>query len=212
MKIVAISDVHGKWNKLSIPDCDILISAGDFSFKGEPHMVRDFHKWLSKQDAGHIISVMGNHELWVESNFNLAKQMVHEIDPTIHFLEEGLVEIEGIKIYGSAIQPTFFNWAYNRNRGQEIAAHWARIPDDTNILITHGPMYGILDMCPDGSQVGCQDLFARHLQLENLKLHICGHIHYSAGEKYFNGVKYINAAICDEQYMPTNPVRIIEWN
>ena len=66
MKIILISDVHGKWNKLEIPECDILISAGDYSFTGEQHMVRDFHKWMSKQPAKHKISVQGNHEKWVE--------------------------------------------------------------------------------------------------------------------------------------------------
>ncbi len=72
MKIVAISDVHCKWNKVVIPECDILISAGDYSFQGEPHVVVDFHKWLNKQPAKHKISVQGNHEKQVEKNFALS--------------------------------------------------------------------------------------------------------------------------------------------
>lgn len=78
MRICAISDTHGKWNKLKIPECDILISAGDYSFRGESHMVKNFHKWLNKQDAGQIISVQGNHELWVQSNFQEAKDIAEK--------------------------------------------------------------------------------------------------------------------------------------
>ena len=73
MRVVAISDVHGKWNKLTIPPCNVLVSTGDYSFRGEKHMVKDFHTWLNKQPADHIISVQGNHEVWVEQNFEEAK-------------------------------------------------------------------------------------------------------------------------------------------
>lgn len=73
-KIVAISDVHNKFNKISIPECDILISSGDYSFQGSTSEVKNFHKWLDKQPAKHIISVQGNHEKGVESNFDLSKR------------------------------------------------------------------------------------------------------------------------------------------
>src|SRR5271170_4285418 len=98
MKICAISDVHCKWNKVTIPECDLLISAGDYSFLGERHIVRDFHKWLHKQPAKEIISVQGNHEKWVEKNFQLAKQAAEEACPGVHFIDEGLVEIDGLRI------------------------------------------------------------------------------------------------------------------
>jgi len=207
MKIVLISDVHGKWNKLQIPECDILISCGDYSFRGERHMVKDFHEWLNKQEAGHIISVQGNHETWVEKNFTEAKELAEKACPGVHFIDEGTVDIEGIKIHGSAITPWFYDWAWNRRRGPEIKRHWDVIPDDTQILITHGPPAGILDVVyfTDGvtpkERVGCHDLMDRINQLKQLKLHAFGHIHGSAGETVFN------ASICDEMYMPTNPVR-----
>lgn len=216
MKIVAISDLHGKWNKITIPECDLLISAGDYSFRGEKHMVVDFHKWLSKQPARHIISVQGNHELWVEKNWDEAKQLVFENASRVHFIDEGLIEIEGVKIWCSAITPFFCNWAWNRNRGHDIEIHWKKIPDDTRILVTHGPRQGILDAVyyPDGAtireHVGCKDLGNRIDQLKNLELHIFGHIHGSAGEKCFNGVTYFNASICDEKYMATNTIHIYE--
>ncbi len=135
-KIVAISDIHCRWNKIGqLPECDILISAGDYSFRGEKHVVEDFHKWLNKQDAGHIISVQGNHEVWVEKNFEEAKAIAEKACPGVHFIgDHGTVEIEGIKIHGSAITPWFHSWAWNVQRGPDIAKEWAKIPDDTNII------------------------------------------------------------------------------
>jgi Icc-related predicted phosphoesterase len=227
MKIVSISDVHGKWNKITIPQCDLLISAGDYSFRGEQHMVRDFHSWLDKQPATHIISVQGNHEEWVEKNFLLAKDIAQKACPRVHFMDEGLVEIDGIKIWCSAITPWFYSWAWNRRRtieevnafgGPWIKDHWDKIPLDTDILVTHGPPYGILDevLLPNGDSydpprnVGCEELLLKIKQLPNLQLHVFGHIHSSSGTKMVCGIPFINAAICDEMYAPTNPVRIFE--
>lgn len=210
MRLVAISDVHGKWKKLKIPTCDILISAGDYSFKGEPHMVKDFHAWLEVQDAGHIISVQGNHELWVEKNFQEAKELAESVCPAVHFIDEGLVEIEGLKIWCSAITPWFHDWAWNRHRGPEIKSHWDRIPDDTNIIVTHGPAYGILDLVVAANgdpqrNVGCVQLGKRIKEIKP-DIHICGHIHSGHGEFEQDGIRYFNASICDEMYYPSYPI------
>ncbi len=217
MKLAIISDVHGRWSKITIPECDVLISCGDFSFRGERHMVRDFHKWLNKQPAKNIISVMGNHETGVEKEFDLMKAVAIEECSKVHFIDEGRVEIDGVKFYGSAITPFFFNWAWNRYRGEDIKKHWDKIPLDTQVLITHGPAAGLLDAIHhfDGvtvkERVGCEDLMTRIRELKDLKLHCFGHIHSSSGELMFNNVKFINASICDEQYQATNPVRIFEF-
>ncbi len=216
MKLVAISDVHERWDKLVIPECDILISAGDYSYKGAPEVVEGFHSWLSQQPAKHVISVQGNHELWVEKNFEEAKAIAEKACPGVHFIDEGLINIEGIKIWGSAITPWFHNWAWNKERGDDIKKHWDIIPDDINILVTHGPPYGILDLVyqVDGvtprERVGCFQLEERIRELKDLKLHIFGHIHCNSGERFKDGVHFINACICDEMYYPSNPIRIVE--
>ena len=212
MKIVCISDVHGKWHKLKIPSCDLLVSAGDFSFRGEETMVTDFHKWLSGQDAKHVISVMGNHETAVEKNFFYNKELALQNCPRAYFIDEGPAVIDGLKVYGSAITPFFCNWAWNRHRGSEIKKHWDKIPDDTELLITHGPAFGILDKVNNGyiESVGCEELLGRIGQLKNLKAHVFGHLHSNNGQVTVNGVTYINAAICDESYHPVQPIQIIE--
>lgn len=206
MKIACISDCHEQWQDVVIPECDLLISAGDYSYRGDRTIVRTYHTWLAQQRAKHIISLQGNHELWVEANFREALDIVTAIDRRIHFVAHDAIEIEGIKIYCSAVTPAFNDWAWNVERGEDIAKHWASIPDDTEILVTHGPARGILD----GDNLGCVDLTERITELDNLKLHVFGHIHGASGEIVLNKVKHVNAAICDEKYKPTNPVRMVE--
>ena len=211
MKIVALSDIHGKWKQLGdLPECDILISAGDYSFRGEKHMVKDFHTWLNKQDAAHIISVQGNHEVWVEHNFEEAKEIATTACPAIHFIDEGLIEIEGIKIWCSAITPWFYDWAWNR-RISEIEPHWAKIPDDTDILVTHGPPYGILDELMSGARAGCMHLYERVKQVEP-DIHIFGHLHLNGGQnKTIDKTTFYNVASCDESYQATQGYAVIDY-
>lgn len=215
-----ISDVHEQWHGLTIPECDLLISAGDYSYKGFPDVVFEFHTWLSKQPAKFIISCQGNHELWVEKNFREALDIVKAIDPRIIFIAEGSVNLKGLKIWCSAVTPHFHNWAWNVPRGEDIKKNWDRIPSDTVILITHGPAYGILDQIDPygpkmvgtlegtGAHIGCEDLRNKTSELEKLKLHVFGHIHGSSGEYDENFVHYVNASICNEKYRPVNPVRV----
>lgn len=212
IKIVAISDVHGKWNKITIPECDILISTGDFSFQGEVDMIKRFHSWLDEQPAKHIISVMGNHEKFVEKNFELAKKIATEVCPSVHFMEEGLLEIEGLRIWCSAITPYFFNWAYNRYPGDEIQKHWDKIPNEIDILATHGPAYGILDGVPEYNydlekmevrHCGCPQLLEKILEIKP-KFHLSGHIHEGWGTYFGEHTTFINSAICDANYKPNN--------
>lgn len=223
MRIVAISDVHAKWDKLIIPECDLLISAGDYSFIGEKSLVKSFHEWMSAQPAKHKISVQGNHEVWVERHWQDAKRMVEEIDPTIHFIDEGPLELEGHKIWCSAVTPWFHGWAWNRQPGDGIQKHWNRIPDNTEILITHGPAFGFLDQIdaskgthhPLGQHLGCPGLVCRIANLTQLKLHVCGHIHGGYGiqtipKSCVGTLTLVNASICNERYVPVNKPQVID--
>lgn len=208
MKIVALSDVHTQWKNIEVPECDILVSAGDYSDRGEFASVKKYHELLYKQPARHIISVQGNHEIQVEINFLAARGLVN---PRIHFIDVGIIEIEGLKIFCSAVTPEFCNWAYGMDC-DDIKRHWSLIPKDADVLVTHGPAYGILDQIkPNESEhLGCRKLLRVLPTLKKLKAHIFGHIHGSSGVKNLDGVQFINAAVCDENYKPVNPVRIIE--
>lgn len=216
-KIVAISDVHNRYKDLVIPKCDLLISAGDYSSKGYDHEVKNFHKWLNKQPATDIISDQGNHELGVEKDFLNAKRIALEECPRVHFIDEGLVEVQELKIWCSAITPEFCNWAWNRN-GLEIQKHWDMIPEDIDILVTHGPPYGILDQTTfaDGTirpdHLGCQKLLER-IKIVKPDLHFFGHIHAPGGRAVSAfSTTFYNAAICDETYYPSNPITVVEYD
>lgn len=217
-KICVISDTHCKWDKLVIPECDMLISCGDYSFRGELHVVKDFHKWLNKQPAKHIISVQGNHEKFVESNFALSKLTAQEVCPRVHFIDEGLVEVEGLRIWCSAITPFFYDWAWNRYPGEEIQKHWDLIPAGVDLLITHGPPFGILDGVPEFDKsfgemgirhCGCPSLLRKIYEIMP-KYSVFGHIHEGYGREHMDGVSYINASICNENYKAVNAPIIFE--
>lgn len=133
----------------------------------------------------------------------------------MHYLEDSGVELDGVKFWGSPVQPEFYDWSFNRQRGAQIAAHWALIPDDTQVLITHGPAYGHLDAVVrrDGLiPQGCEQLRKTiDHRLKNLQAHIFGHLHYQGGQRYEKDrVIYVNAALVDERYAMTRDPQVIE--
>lgn len=212
MKILAISDTHNRHNKVEIPTCDILIHAGDESFNGTEIETRNFFKWFDKQNATHLIWTPGNHSVGIEQNLPESLSWVTEESPRTNILINQEITIEGIKIWGSPISPFFCDWAWNVHRGARIKRYWDAIPAETDILITHGPPYGILDgvkMVGDYIEsVGCQDLAERVLEVKP-KYHIFGHVHEGFGQQTLSGTTYINASLLDENYKLVNkPVEI----
>ena len=144
----------------------------------------------------------------------ISKEIAQKACPGAHFLAEGLVETHGLKIWCSAMSPSFCDWAYNRDRGSQIKKHWDMIPDDTDVLITHGPPMGILDFVENdyhigGEHVGCEDLLNRIKELKNLKVHAFGHIHCGYGHLKTGNVDFYNAAICNEAYEAVNAPFVI---
>jgi Icc-related predicted phosphoesterase len=213
-KIVMISDTHDRHRKIKeIPECDLLIHAGDMTGRGELENVLDVYEWLGRQPARHIVTIPGNHEKGMEKRLELYRKEIAMINPGIHVLVDQGVEIEGVKVWGSPATPWFHNWAWNRQRGWQIQSfHWDLIPDDTQILVTHGPPHMVLDEVPGGDRVGCVDLeHTIRTRLKALKLHVFGHIHHSSGMYVRDGVTYVNASICDEMYMASNPPRVLDF-
>jgi Icc-related predicted phosphoesterase len=227
LKITFISDTHGKHNQLNkdLPGGDILIHAGDFMNSGYHQTeATQFLEWFDKIDNyTDKIFIAGNHDRLFENDPEWVKFILDEYKTIEYLQDESWVDYydgpngehteDNIRIYGSPWQPEFYNWAFNLPRnGDEMKAHWDAIPDNTDILITHGPPYGHLDI-PGGSslRVGCEMLRYRVDQIKP-KIHVFGHIHGSAGY-YFNGyTHFINAAVLNERYMYTNLPLTIEWD
>lgn len=201
MKITAISDTHGQHEKLKLPQADILIHAGDVSKRGTEAQIKEFINWFSAQPHQHKIFIAGNHDFFFEQ---ADETQLNEVIPSnIIYLNDSGIDINGIKIWGSPVQPWFHNWAFNRRRGEEIRKHWDLIPTQTDILITHGPVCGILDRTVYGQEVGCADLLEA---VERIKprVHICGHIHEAYGEKVVAQTRFINACVVNEDYFLVN--------
>jgi Icc-related predicted phosphoesterase len=207
MKFVAIADTHGRHDSVIIPSGEVLIHAGDISMKGAENEVIDFLKWFSDQDFEYKILVAGNHDFYFEEESMATIQKI--IPQDVIYLNDNSTVINGIKIWGSPITPSFHDWAFNRNRGSEIKKHWDLIPNDIDILITHGPVFRRLDTTFDKRHVGCKDLHHKIHEIKP-KIHICGHIHEAHGTMEMGGIKYINASVLNERYDLTNAPIVFE--
>ena len=184
----------------------MIIHAGDVTKKGEKNQVIDFLDWYSKLDFEHKIFIAGNHDFHFETESE--EEINNMIPKNIIYLNDSGVEIEGLKIWGSPIQPWFYDWAFNRQRGPEIQHHWDLIPNDLDILITHGPPEGILDFTIRNESVGCIDLLNK-IKETKPQLHVFGHIHEGYGNFNLFGIKFINASVLNENYLLTNsPIEI----
>lgn len=209
MKITCISDTHNKHSYIDtrkFSTTDILIHAGDFTSNGNAFQTLAFLQWFSNIPVPHKILVAGNHD-----NFACSHDFPSMIAqfPSITYLYNSSVTISGLKIWGSPYSNTFGRWAFMAG-DIELADIWDQIPKDTNIVITHGPAYGIGDLVDNDYEpgrdkhVGSQSLRLKLQKLKHLKLHVTGHIHESYST-YLGKWATVNASICDLNYVPFNP-------
>lgn len=230
MKIVIISDTHNQLGQMEIPDGDILIHAGDGTGRGREYELEDFNAELGALPHKIKYFIPGNHDWLFQTDPIKARAIMTN---AIVLIDE-LVEIEGLKIYGSPWQPAFCNWAFNLPRGGiDLAEKWSLIPEDVDILVTHGPPHSIMDEVvhvyykPAGGgrstarqgkrieHVGCELLYKRVKEIKP-RVHIFGHIHYSYGKKIVKwedsdkSTKFINASSCTEEYQPINKPIVID--
>ena len=207
MKIIAISDTHGLHWSLNVPEGDVLVHAGDLTNRGILEEVREFNTFLGTLPHPHKIVIAGNHDFCFEDY----RMDCEEALTNCIYLQDQEVTIDGVRFYGSPWQPWFFDWAFNLERGPEIRAKWDLIPEDTGVLITHGPPYGIGDLTARGDKAGCQDLLEVVERIKP-KVHIFGHIHEGYGVTSNGVTTFINASTCDYLYQLVNPPLVYEYN
>ncbi len=187
--IVCVSDTHGYHTETAIPPGDILVHAGDLTRHGELADVEEFDRWLAGLPHPYKVVVAGNHDWCFQTRPAEARaRLRHAV-----YLQDEAAVVEGVRFYGSPWQPWFLDWAFNLPRGPDLAAKWALIPDGTEVLVTHGPPFGVLDQTRRGDRVGCVDLLARVRQVRP-GLHVFGHIHEAAGVVRDGGTLFVNAA------------------
>lgn len=189
LRLVLISDTHGKYRKLQLPDGDVLIHAGDITRRGRLQELLDFNEWLASLNFAHKLIIAGNHDFICE------QAPAASLLTSGTYLQDSGVEIEGWRFWGSPWHPKFSHWAFNLERGEPLRQKWALIPDDTDVLITHTPPKGIGDRVFFGAHVGCEEL-SEALKRLKLSLHVFGHIHEARGVYRVNGTTLINASNC----------------
>lgn len=220
-RITVISDLHTRQGIIpatDLPGGDILICAGDIMNSGyNKNDIWDFCHWFqSLKQYEDKVFIAGNHDRMFENHPEDVKVWLDKF-PLINYLQDeqltfyfdgpnGDMPEDNIRIYGLPHTPEFYNWAFNVPRNshkmQEIVN---KIPENTDILITHGPPYGILDtVSPRSYQaLGCEVLRDGVKQVRP-KIHIFGHIHGGRGIEYIDGTLFINASVLNEQYEYTN--------
>ncbi|MGC1759504.1 MAG: metallophosphatase domain-containing protein [Candidatus Cybelea sp.] len=238
MRIVCLSDTHTMGAQIAVPDGDVLVHAGDHTFRGTEDEVREAMLWLESLPHPRKILVAGNHDFLFDERFENGHhfrswkiERSSSIEafllqfPSLMYLQDSGMVIEGVKFFGSPWQTEFGGWAFNFPRlpngehdREAAAATWAKIPTDTNVLITHSPPNGILDFEPGYGtleNLGCPELRKRLDSLPDLRLHVFGHLHHSYGRLDYeakDGAKltFVNAAINTRDYEPLNAPIIVD--
>ena len=241
MRITHISDTHNKHNQLNglLPGGDLLIHSGDISSLGRKSEVERFVKWFNDIDNyTNKVFIAGNHDMTFDREQLLRDKLAHfegkteydtecakgkpdwlkellgiHLRPNVSYLENSDVTIDGIKIWGSPVTPSFgYGWGFNKDRGYDINEVWNTIPMDTNIVITHGPIYGYCDRTDRGGlNVGCEQLYHRLNEVKH-QLHFSGHIHEAYGYRNTDWGYAFNGCNCDLSYLINNKPMTFDYD
>ena len=199
MRVIALSDTHLRHEQLAVPPCDLLVHAGDASRRGSAEELTTFVDWFSAQPGRHKVFVAGNHDLHCERESEAFRTQAAAAG--IVYLQDEEVEIEGVRVFGSPVTPTFRNMAFNRDPGPPIRAHWDAIPHGLDLLVTHGPPRGICDRMVLGKHVGCVDLLETVRRVQP-RVHVFGHVHEARGTGRCPGstTQFLNVA--NSRFLP----------
>ncbi|MFT7642949.1 MAG: Icc-related predicted phosphoesterase [Pirellulaceae bacterium] len=206
MKLVIISDTHAQHDELRVMRGDVLIHCGDFcdGFRIDENDLANVDRWFGTLDFELILVVGGNHDFVAQKR----RSEGTSVFSNAVYLEDESYQFGGVNFYGSPWVPELDKWAYYLPDA-DLRDAWARIPSDTDVLITHTPPFGILDRTRSGNQVGCPFLRSAVAEL-NLRVHCFGHVHSRYGQHDESSVKFINASSVDSNYSIRNIPMVVE--
>lgn len=192
IRIVCMSDTHGQHREIYLPPGDVLVHGGDFTKTGEPGTIQDLDDYFGecKSNFQQIVAISGNHDMTMHPSYynqNWYRWHHKKFDSTKHifenctYLEDTSMTTtttsgggDGLNVYGSPWSPEFYNWAFNLDRGEPIREVWDKIPNNTDILITHGPPLGRGDLTTSNGRAGCYDLLVAVQERIRPRVHIFG--------------------------------------
>jgi predicted phosphodiesterase len=212
-RVVFISDTHNR-EDFHVPGGDVVIHCGDATMNGGLTEIDAFALWFARLPHRHKVFVAGNHDWGFATRATLRQSRKSLARSGAIYLEDSSTVIDGLKIYGSPWQPWFHSWAFNFSPGEagraEAKERWAKIPADVDVLVTHGPAWGILDKNALGQHCGCRDLLER-VKVVNPTVHASGHIHPSHGVAREGQTLFVNASICAQGYRPTQCAIVVDY-
>eukprot|EP00092_Neocalanus_flemingeri_P056375 GFUD01066822.1.p1 GENE.GFUD01066822.1~~GFUD01066822.1.p1 ORF type:complete len:362 (+),score=99.23 GFUD01066822.1:214-1299(+) len=212
VRLVCMSDTHGRHRELQVPPGDILIHSGDFTNTGTFSEAQDFDDWLGSLPHRHKVVVPGNHdsvmdqevrelvrsgevEVFSEEEVNKWRELEDDDDllANAHVLINRGLELEGLTFFGSP--HTMFNGVHDRSRynryaysfgctdESDIAEYVAQSDyQDCHVLVTHSPPLGIADV---SSRSHRGSLAVRNAVFKmNPALHVFGHVHPYGGNVF----------------------------
>ena len=234
VRFVCVSDTHDRCHldKLPdtswVPDGDVLLHAGDLTYNGELGELRRANDWLGALPHETKLVMAGNHDLvfdvdlyardwkqWHKSDMlgELGVQNAHDLAAEVlsnaTYLQHDLYvhEASGLRVYAAPELPDVpkYKMAFCRDpSGEELDEAYAKVPDDVDVLLTHGPPKGVLDRVFLGMHVGSEALTRHVLERIKPRFHVFGHIHESYGVEVRESTTFINAAVCTLMYKPDN--------
>ena len=203
MKILHLSDTHGQHKNLrSLPEADVIVHSGDFTFAGSEEEAYDFMDWFCNLPYKHKIFIAGNHDMCM-----YGADHIDGLSRNVHYLYNNSVVIDGIKFYGI---PMFMEDCMDGNLDVFIN----NIPDDTDVLITHMPPKGTCDLANygKGPEHRGNATLAELLKKLHPTCHLFGHEHDAYGKTIKENVIYSNACVVDSRYNLINNPTIININ
>ncbi len=216
MKIVATSDTHFSFGPELLPQGDMLLHAGDLMYTGYPD------EWYARVDSmaaleyKHKILVPGNHDFHIQNYPGIAKAEMRRRGKTT-IVDGGFVKTPDLSILTIPYVTGLDGWAYNLSADEHgMGRFLAAVTDDgrnvPDIVVSHGPMYRVLDAIHPAEQ---DDMRRQHAGSWELRrwfdklgkkpyAFIHGHIHESYGTEVIDGCKVFNVAMCNRKYERTN--------
>jgi calcineurin-like phosphoesterase family protein len=212
IRIIAISDTHGFHRFVDIPEGDVFVHAGDITMDGEIETIADFVDWLAWLPHKYKIVVPGNHDRCFDiSQTKYDGSASARFDrPRVHLLVDRTLTLEvgteKLKVYGAPWVPNLSSWAFwDRNYDKFEYA-----PRDIELLVTHGPPFGIRDDDAMDTHFGSPHIVRYLNRCPMLKAHIFGHVHQGYGMGKRGEILFANAATCDRNYDPVNAPLVID--
>lgn len=207
MKICAMSDVHNRIPLMSPEPADLLIIAGDLTYAGSAPELGYFNEALGafRSNYKEILIVAGNHDVHFYNYPEEAKNIL----TNARYLEDEKFVYKGVRFYFSPWVPVIGLWAFEYPSDDAAREIWSKIPNNTDVLVTHGPPsdVGTLDWADNAyvkGPIGCP-ILGEAVKRVKPKCHIFGHIHEGYGSVEKRGTTFLNVSSLKRDYVTINP-------